>query len=169
MKIIYHCFGGSHSSVLAAGIHLELLPSNRVPSAREILDLAYFDTQQSFQHGQFQFMGKDKFGNEIYTIGRQSLGDIFEPMLTGLAEILQIPSSEFLLVNTLPAVNFPMKLGGFLSRALKVIWIGRPLVLLGVQHSYFKFVNLVNSVKEDIQDKDAAGELSFFSPGDARA
>jgi hypothetical protein len=31
MKIIYHCYGGTHSSVIAAAIHLGLLPEDRVP------------------------------------------------------------------------------------------------------------------------------------------
>ncbi|MGB3963216.1 MAG: DUF3189 family protein, partial [Tepidanaerobacteraceae bacterium] len=35
MKIFYCCYGSAHSSVVAASIHLGLLPSDRVPTSRE--------------------------------------------------------------------------------------------------------------------------------------
>ncbi|HEX3010797.1 MAG TPA: DUF3189 family protein, partial [Syntrophomonadaceae bacterium] len=39
MKIIYHCFGGSHSSVTAAAIHLGLIEKHRPPSMEELMSL----------------------------------------------------------------------------------------------------------------------------------
>jgi len=37
MKIIYHCFGGSHSSVLAAALHLGIIDKNKVPGMSEVV------------------------------------------------------------------------------------------------------------------------------------
>ena len=46
MIIIYRCYGGTHSSVMAASIHLELLPGDRKPAGKELLALPYFDRIQ---------------------------------------------------------------------------------------------------------------------------
>ncbi|HWJ02080.1 MAG TPA: DUF3189 family protein, partial [Verrucomicrobiae bacterium] len=45
MKIIYNCYGGSHSSVTAAAIHLGLVDCGKVPCARELWKLPYYDSQ----------------------------------------------------------------------------------------------------------------------------
>jgi xylulokinase len=42
MKIIYHCYGGSHSSVLAAAIHTGRLNPERLPTGEELMALPYF-------------------------------------------------------------------------------------------------------------------------------
>ena len=43
MKIIYHCFGGSHSSVSAAALHLGLLDRQRTPTEEELVRIPYYD------------------------------------------------------------------------------------------------------------------------------
>ena len=43
MKIIYHCYGGSHSSVIAAALHLGLLAKDRIPNETELMAIPYFD------------------------------------------------------------------------------------------------------------------------------
>jgi hypothetical protein len=35
MVIIYNCYGGTHSSILASAIHLKKLPIDRIPSKQE--------------------------------------------------------------------------------------------------------------------------------------
>jgi hypothetical protein len=41
MKIIYCCYGGSHSSVTAAAIHLDMLPLTRKPTSAELLSIPF--------------------------------------------------------------------------------------------------------------------------------
>jgi len=43
LKVIYHCYGGAHSSVTAANIHLGLLPRERTPGYRELISQKLFD------------------------------------------------------------------------------------------------------------------------------
>ena len=57
MKIIYNCYGGAHSSVTAAAIHLQMLPETRKPSAAELLNLPYYDAQVGKDHGRIRFLG----------------------------------------------------------------------------------------------------------------
>ena len=57
MIIIYRCYGGTHSSVMAASIHLELLPGDRKPAGKELLALPYFDRQNGADFGKIFYMG----------------------------------------------------------------------------------------------------------------
>ena len=43
MKIIYSCYGGTHSSPIAAAIHLGRLPDDRIPSPEELMKTDYYD------------------------------------------------------------------------------------------------------------------------------
>lgn len=147
MKIIYHCFGGSHSSVTAAAIHAGLLQTSRLPTAQELIDLPYYDQQTSQDHGQLRYIGRDEFGNEIYIAGKRNLSNIFTRIMGDVAKVFGIDSNEILLINTMPYVNWLMVIGGFSSRRMKWIKFGRPIVIKGTQFSFFKFVSLVDTVK----------------------
>lgn len=146
MKIIYHCFGGSHSSVTAASLHLKLLKNERLPSYEEMMQLPYYDKTNNNDFGSIRFMGIDEFGNEVYVLGKKSLGDRFTNILNGVAEILG-NKNEIMVVNTMSRVNALMKIGGFISRRLNIIFIGRPLVIYGTRKSFFYLVNLVEITK----------------------
>ncbi|HCX78095.1 MAG TPA: hypothetical protein DG577_01645, partial [Firmicutes bacterium] len=45
--MIYHCYGGAHSSVTAAAVHVGLLARDKTPSRLELVSLPYFDAQKA--------------------------------------------------------------------------------------------------------------------------
>lgn len=147
MKIIYHCYGGAHSSVTAASIHLELLSTSRGPSLQDIQNMPYFDQQKNNDHGKLRLMGNDQYGNQIFIIGRRNSAIFLENIYQGMAEIFGMPDNEILMVNVMPYVNWRMVLGGFLSRRLGLINIGRPIVSIGTRDAFFKLLSLVQKVK----------------------
>jgi hypothetical protein len=147
MFIIYHCFGGSHSSVTAAAIHLGMLPQDRLPTAAEFLALPYFDARSKGDEGEIRFMGRDAAGNKVFTAGKKNLGARFETLFYDLAEVLGLSQQEILMINTSPLVNDAMRLGGFISRRLGFVALGRPLVVWGTRRAYVNLVNLVNARK----------------------
>ena len=51
-------------------------------------------------------------------------------------------------INTMPYVNIWMVIGGFLSRRLGWKALGRPLVIYGTKQAYWKFIHLINLVKD---------------------
>ncbi|WP_075864813.1 DUF3189 family protein [Carboxydothermus islandicus] len=144
MKIIYHCYGGAHSSVIMAAIHLGHLPMERIPGNKEIMEMPLYEKQEKEEHGSFFYCGQDEFGNEVYVLGRRSLNLVVEPVLNYLAAKF---GERIVVVNAVTYVNFPMKLGGFLSRRLKLVFIGRPLVLWGTRKAYLKFTAEVRKIK----------------------
>ena len=147
MIIVYHCYGGAHSSVTAAAVHLGWLPAERIPESDEIRSIPYFDRPRAKDHGRLQFMGKDEFNNDIYAIGRRNNSQVIDNIVRGLAEIFKIPKDRLLLVNVMPYVNWKMVVGGFTSRKLGLTVVGRPIIISGIKFSYWKIVSMVNRVK----------------------
>ncbi|SMB98312.1 Protein of unknown function [Thermanaeromonas toyohensis ToBE] len=146
MKIIYHCFGGTHSSIVAAALHLGWLPREHLPSAAEIQAIPYFDQRRRGEEGEIKFLGRDSYGHEIYAVGKRGMGTLLENFLYDLAEALKLPRGELLLLDTTPLVNCWMALGGFLSRRLGLTFLGRPLVTWGVKRAYPSLVSLVETL-----------------------
>lgn len=142
MIIIYHCFGGSHSSVTAAALHLNLIAKHRPPTADELMSVPYYDKTTNRDFGSIRFMGRDEFGNEVYVMGKKSMSDRFSAILKGVAGILGA-GDRVLVVNTMNRVNLSMKLGGFTSRRVGLPALGRPVVVAGTRQVFYHLVNLV--------------------------
>ncbi|MDK2784372.1 MAG: hypothetical protein PWQ41_461 [Bacillota bacterium] len=146
MRIIYHCYGGAHSSVAAAAIHLGLLPLPE-PGRDAITALPFFDQHTHMDQGRLFFYGTDARGNEVFVLGRAGAAAILERTIR-FAFKLTGEGDEILFVNTIPAVNVWMRVGGFLSRRLGWVRIGRPLVTLGTELAIPKLASLVERVRE---------------------
>ncbi|MGB9661083.1 MAG: DUF3189 family protein [Moorellaceae bacterium] len=143
MKIIYHCFGGTHSSIVAAAIHLGWLPADRLPAVTEILAVPHFDRRPLGEEGKILFLGEDVWGNKVYAAGKRGMGPAYQNFLYSLVEALGLPREELVLLDTSPLVNWPMIIGGFISRRLRVPLIGRPLVIWGVRRAFFRLASFV--------------------------
>jgi len=151
MIFIYNCYGGTHSSSLASAIHLGKLPIDRVPSREDILNTDYFDRLTYKDMGSIIFRGQDKWGNKVYTLGRGTSKALL-PALLNLLSLLKLEcgfKEEVVLINASPTVPPLMTMGGFLSRGIKLHFIGRPLLALGAQQTYFNIVKLVKTTLED--------------------
>ncbi len=143
MKIIYHCYGGAHSSVLAAALHLGLIEKSRVPTMEELMDIPYFDKTTDEDFGCIRFMGIDEYGNEVYVLGKKDLdGYRYSNLLMGIAEILRA-KDKLVVVDCMSRVNWIMKLGGFASRKAGIVSLGRAVLGVGTRNAFLNLVNLV--------------------------
>lgn len=148
-KIIYHCYGGAHSSVVAAAIHLGTLKADKTPGERELMQLNLFDRQTKDGHGQLHFYGYDEKGRQVYSIGCRNAGAAVEAALTSVAGLLGV-EDELHFVDTLPCVNLEMRIGGYISRRLGLTRLGRPLVVRGTKKAYRRLVDLVLKTKQEV-------------------
>lgn len=147
MKVIYSCYGGAHSSPVAAAIHLGLLPEDRVPEPGALMRIPRFDRVGSEAHGRAELMGKDASGREVYVLARGPAGKAVERAFFSGAALAGADPAEFFLVDTLACVNLSMRVGGFLSRRLGWTALGRPIVLWGTRRAYARLVRLVRETK----------------------
>lgn len=150
MIIIYHCWGGAHSSVTAASIHLGMLPMDRTPTKEEFLNMQYFDRQNPHDHGKVVCLGIDERGHQVCFMGRRSYGEIVMRAIKEVGRVCQIDPGQIFFADAMPCTNFVMMLGGSVSRALRLIAIGRPVVIHGTQQCYCRLVQLVKNVKQKI-------------------
>ena len=148
MNIFYCCYGSAHSSVVAASIHLGLLPVKRIPSAKEFERLPHYDKTESFEIGTPFYMGKDEYDSDLFILGMKSHRKLIKKAVLSFLEHMSLETQDFLMIDTLKNVNFITKIGGFTSRRLGIISIGRPLTIIGIQQKYWDFVKLVQCVKK---------------------
>ncbi|MCR4430081.1 MAG: DUF3189 family protein [Tepidanaerobacteraceae bacterium] len=147
MKIFYYCYGSAHSSVVAASIHLGMLPSDRLPSAKEIEMLPHFDKTDSCEIGTPFFMGIDEYETEIFITGMTNERHLVKKAIYSFLRHSGIDESDLMMVDALKYVNLKTRLGGFLSRRMGLVALGRPLTIKGILEKYADFLALVKETK----------------------
>lgn len=174
MNIIYHCYGGTHSSVTAAGIHLGSLSPGKVPTAADLLQLPFFDKRSDSCIGTITLAGRDSWNNRVYVLGRGNKRKILHSVVSGLFSSLGVPALHFLFVDVSASVNFKMRLGGTLSRKMNIIHWGRPLAVRGTQKAYPDIAHIVESVlaslennflESNFNEREIKEQLSRSLPG----
>jgi hypothetical protein len=155
MIIVYNCYGGTHSSILTSAVHLGYLPSDSIPSKKEILNTKYFNKLRYKDMGKLIFHGVDSDGNKVYTIGRGTSKAIIPAIINLTMEMHKLynVNESFAYINTSGTVPISMTLGGFFSRGLKIDFIGVPLLALGAQHSFQKVIQLAQKTKQLCKEK----------------
>jgi hypothetical protein len=156
MKIIFHCYGGTHASPVTAALYLGRLDERRRPEVRELLQLALFDRVKPWDFGRLIPVGKDESGNQIYVLGCGRYPGVVRRALTGFLRLLGGNPEDLLLVDVTPNINLLMRIGGFTSRALGLTTVGRPLVGLGVRLAFPKLVRLAQETRQKVGEREGA-------------
>lgn len=141
-KVIYYCYGGTHSSVMAASIHLGLLDGGARPSLEAIMELELFDRVDSQTMGKPLFCGHDQAGREVYVLGAGKYRAQVTGLINSLVSACYPHEPAPCLINTLTVVNGRTRVGGFASRRLGQIW-GRRAAAQGLWETYDQLVDLV--------------------------
>lgn len=150
-KVIYVCYGSAHSSIVAANLHLGRLPEGRRASAVEVLAAPRFDELPHSQVGSLLEMGQDADGHRIYALGLGPSRDILGQAVVDLVASFGVQASSLLLVDALTGSHLTTRVGGFLSRRLGLVALGRPLAASGILADYDRFVRLVRGVRRRLQ------------------
>lgn len=159
MIIIYHDVGGCHSSAVAASIHANKLESNHCPSKEDLNKLETFDKLRKDQVGHLIYIGKDETGNKIFTLCRRHKQKLVIPAITDIYNETSEYKDDLYLIDTSPCVNNMMRIGGFLSRGLNFVSMGRPIVTFGTQKAYDDICSIVKDAKNKIQNIHKKNDL----------
>lgn len=147
-RIVYTCYGGAHSSPVAAAIHLGLLPRNTTPTVKQLLSIPLFDQVTSSGRGRMMFVGTDARGNEIFVLGRgKESADMVRNLIVSAWTVAGGATTPLEVCDTLPCVNGWMRMGGWLSRAAGLVGLGRPIAAFGARLAYPRLVRLVQQVE----------------------
>lgn len=166
MIYIYNCYGGTHSSSIAAAVHLKKVPLDRVPTREEILNIDYFNKLTYRDMGRIIYRGMDDEGNKVFSVGRGTSKTLI-PCLENLINLIHDEcgfNDKIIFSNMSPCVPPAMTLGGFFSRGLGIHFIGVPLLAIGARQTFFDIVKVVNLTKE--RAKTANSAVSVFKNDD---
>jgi hypothetical protein len=148
MYIVYHDVGGTHSTAVAAAIHLNNLPLDRIPSEDEILNIPLFDKLEKKDIGHLIYHGTDEYGHLVYTISRQYAPQLIVNALSTVFDMINKEAKkEILCIDTSPSVNNWMRIGGASSRRFGLVRLGRPIVTYGTIKAYPDIVEIVQKTK----------------------
>ena len=151
MKVFYHCYGSSHTSVVAAAIHVGGLAPDRLPRLGEIQDVPHFDRIRAAELGTVFVSGRGPDGEEVLVVGFGPGRKIVREAVLSLLELKDVPPNDYLLVDALDGANWMVRIGGMLSRRLGLVSIGRPLAALGIRLMFRRLVRLVEKTQAEVR------------------
>lgn len=149
-NLIYFCYGGSHSSITAANIHLGRLPAGRRAGYAQILRQPLFDLARSNELGLIRHMGDDEAGNAIHVVGLAGGKAVVSRALTDLLALCGVQVANFRFEPTLQNAGVILRIGGYTSRGLGWVAIGRPLCVIGVWLKYPLYAAHVSEVRRKL-------------------
>ena len=153
MIVVYHDYGGTHSTALAAAIHLGIVGGDGATSidSRSLLSrVPYFDQVPNTCKGTVMRIGRDSDGNEVFILGRRGDADLAINTVLSAAHLLGRCDSDILFVDVSKRINLLMRIGGFISRRLNLIPIGRPIVTYGTRKAFPSISQLVKKTKRTL-------------------
>lgn len=142
--VVYHCFGGAHTSVVAGALHLGLLPER--PTWRQVAEFPAFDRPLTRDRGYPLYLGTDERGRRVYAMGRGRDARAAALVLEGLLRALGL-EGRVASYDTLECAGPLTKLGGYLSRRLGLVWPGRRLVAVGVTRDIPRLLRVVERAR----------------------
>jgi len=143
MRLVFYDYGGAHTSVVAANLSTGHLKSE-LPSHDDLMALPHFDKTTAQDFGRFHYAGEDSQGNQVYTLGAKS--GKYGYVLAALTKLMGA-DERFYFVSTMPYLNLYLRIGGFLSRRLNLIFIGRPLVITVIRKTFNHLRLMVNQTQ----------------------
>ncbi len=150
MKVFYFCYGGSHTSVVAAAIHTGRLDPGRPPTARQLASVRHFDRVRDAQLGTVFPAGRGPDGEEVYAVGFGPGRKVIRQAVESFLEMKGVPARDYLLVDALSRANWVVRAGGVISRRLGLVALGRPLAAMGIRQVYGRLAQLVAETRAEV-------------------
>lgn len=144
MRFVYYDYGGAHTSVTAACIHTGKLNTNKLPAKEDLMAMPFLDKTTPDDFGKFKLIGHDKNGNEVYSLGTKNshMGSLLDDLAS-----MEGVANQYMFLCTSPYVNNVLRIGGFLSRAVSLPAIGRPLVVTGLRKAFPTLCTFVETAR----------------------
>jgi hypothetical protein len=160
MKVFYHCYGSSHTSVVASAIHTGRLDPRITPTLRKIISLEPFDRTGSGELGTLYEAGTGPAGEGIYFIGLGPARKTLCRAILSFLDLRRIRPRDYLFADALSPAGLTVRAGGILSRRFGLVSAGRPLAALGIRLAYPRLAALVTQTQAEVRRRLGLTELS---------
>lgn len=132
--VIYSCYGGNHTSPLAAGLHLGLIPRGQPLTLEALHRLPPFDRLTVRDLGRLYLWGDGPYRHRVATVGHGGRLELVRTaILSTLAEAGTGGAGPILWVDVYDLLTPLLRAGGLLSRRLGLTGPGRSLLLRGLE------------------------------------
>lgn len=153
MIIVYHDYGGTHSTALAAAIHLGIVGTGGATSVSAdalLHEVPYFDQVPGHCKGTVMHIGRDSAGHDVYILGRRRDPELAINAVLSASRLIGRSEAELVFIDVSKRVNLLMRIGGYLSRGLRMVRLGRPIAVKGTQMAYSSIAELVEKTRASI-------------------
>jgi hypothetical protein len=151
VRVVYHCFGAAHSSVAAAAIHCGRLAPEGPVRLWDVLSVPGFDQRGGKDIGAAFYVDCDGNGSDVFVIGFNGVREMITRAVIGLLARLPEGGRHVVLAETLPLVSALAKIGGYTSRRLGLVRLGRPLAAAGIVLSIPALRRIVASTQAETE------------------
>jgi len=93
----------------------------------------------------------DKTYDQVYILGCRNHFHILAKSIGEIGRVMGVSLDDVRFVDTLPCVNWSMRIGGFLSRFMGLRAIGRPLVIRGTRKAYQCLADLARETRAAVR------------------
>lgn len=122
---------------------------DHIPTKEEILSTPYYDQLPKESRGVLIYMGTDENLRKVYALGMGPYRTEYTKIAYNFVfQLADKNKKDIQIINVVPLLSLSVKLGGFMSRGVGLIKLGRPLTILGIQKRYNLFIKLVEDVKK---------------------
>lgn len=141
MKIFYLCVNGDLTGVIGGALHLGLLPANKLPTRDQILGLRHFAMSPTPAVGTPIFLGVDRFGHQVYSIGVLQESRVAVRTVESLLRLFALPAATVVTADTVTCGGWRLQLAGLFFRWGLRSW-GLRLAIPGIRRCYPDLVQL---------------------------
>jgi len=170
-RFFYTCYAGTHASILGSCLHVGLLPPFSCDLSDDdyaglIENLPFFDRRSTRDIGVPLFMGEDSLGSEVYAVGTGWLSRDLEMLLCDLIRVAS-PRACACFCSVRGFLDFPARLGGFLSRRVYLVHPGRKMIARSLSRKVAQMRRAVNhcldlSAKWKDNERQSSGEVIWI-------
>lgn len=132
--VIYSCYGGNHTSPLAAGLHLGLIPWGQPLTLEALERLPPFDRLTGLDLGRLYLWGDGPYHHRVATVGHGGRLDLVRTaVLSAMAAAGGGRAGPTLWVDVYDLLTPLVRAGGLLSRRFGLTRPGRAVLVLGLE------------------------------------
>ncbi len=149
MKFFYYCNRQLLTAMIAASIHLQKLPEERVPTIREILKISSDDRLISGNYGVPYFIGEN-INSQVYVINFYANVSLALQAIENVLSQRGVDFSKWIFLGVFESKgihNIIFRMGERLSQKKSTSALGKYLAAMGIRKNYRKIIEMVNSSK----------------------
>lgn len=165
--VVYMCAGSAYAALVAAAVHVGLLPADRVPRWRELRGLPKRHGLPAVPAGDAIFAGTDSSGRAVYATGLYGSAELIRRLVRRVIRRLLLGPAPLELVSAAVRQHPLTQWGSQLTRLGPLGPLGVPLAVWGVRQTYRHLAWTAAATQRELGRIKAGRLAAGVDPGQA--